>query len=159
MRRRIWRKIALSSYLFLSRWRFQTIQRSATTKVTINVANKAPITKNQNGYKKNDKASMIGMTQRKRIKDKKPTIRSRYPRSPAQLVKFHVGKNKNHSHHYFWHLCFDVVVKLVPLCLDLCTNWLIIKCTPNINLFYIIVLIQFIYKISKCCFPLCWWKV
>ena len=91
---------------------------------------------------------MIGMTQRKRIKDKKPTIRSRYPRSPAKLVKFHVGKNKNHSHHYFWHLCFDVVVKLVPLCLDLCTNWLIIKCTPNINLFYIIVLIQrlFIYK-------------
>ena len=91
---------------------------------------------------------MIGMPQRKRIKDKKPTIRSRYPRSPAQLVKFHVGKNKNHSHHYFWHLCFDVVVKLVPLCLDLCTNWLIIKCTPNINLFYIIVQRLFIYKIS-----------
>ena len=37
-------------------------------------------------------------------------------------------------------LCFGDA-KLVPLCLDLCTTWLIIKCILNINLFNMIVVI------------------
>ena len=44
-------------------------------------------------------------------------------------------------------LCFGVA-KLVPLCLDLCTSWLIIKCILNINLFNMIVVIIVSFTIS-----------